>query len=64
MNRPPENRSRSLGRILAIPAALFALSLFGLIASLLGDGWPDVVFAMAAGSGIFALLWSLLRRRT
>jgi hypothetical protein len=59
----PARERRSLSRIFAIPVALFVVSLFGLIASLLFHGWPDIVFAIAAGSAVFALIWSAGKNR-
>lgn len=63
MTRHAPNRPRGAQRIFAVPAVLFVISLFGLVASLLSDGWPDVVLALLAGSGIAAIVWSLLQRR-
>jgi hypothetical protein len=49
--------------IFAVPAILFAISLTGLIMALLLNSRWDMVFAVAAGSGILSLAWSMCRRR-
>lgn len=55
-------QSRHGARIFAIPALLFAVSSLGLIAALLVEDWSDVLWALAAGSGLLALIWARLRR--
>lgn len=64
MSQPPTNRPRRPGQVFAVPAALFALSLFGLVASLLSEGWADVIFVLLAGSGLAAAFWTLSQRRS
>ncbi|KCZ90239.1 hypothetical protein [Hyphomonas jannaschiana] len=56
-------RQRGLAAMFAVPAALFAVSLTGLIAALLLDGGLDTLFALAAGSGILALAWAFFGKR-
>ena len=56
-------RPRSLRAIFAIPLALFGVSLFGLVASLLVEGPVDAFFALAGGCGIMAAGWALLSSR-
>lgn len=51
----------SLTRIFAVPAALFAISLAGLIVALLVEGWADAGAALAAASGLGGLAWTSLR---
>lgn len=55
-------RQRGLAAMFAVPAALFVISLTGLIAALLMDGGLETLFALAAGSGIPAMAWSVWRR--
>ena len=45
------------------PAAIAALSLFGLVAALLGDGVWDVVGAVTLASSVAATVWALATRR-
>lgn len=54
---------KSLGEILGVPAVLSVISLAGLVAALLVRGWPDIAFALAAGAGLFATGWVILRKR-
>ena len=46
-----------------MPAALFVVSLTGLVAALLLDGGLDTLFGLAAGSGILALAWAMFGKR-
>tara|TARA_R110002012_G_scaffold85699_1_gene213593 strand:- start:278 stop:475 length:198 start_codon:yes stop_codon:yes gene_type:complete len=55
-----ERDSRSLGRIFAIPAVIFATSLTGLLWALLVEGHQDWIAALFVGVSLFAIL---LRRR-
>ena len=45
------------------PLLIAALSLFGLVAALLGDGAWDVVGELALASSVAATLWALATRR-
>ena len=58
-------RARHLGltAIFAIPAAVAVLSLFGLIAALIGDGVWDGVGWLALGGSVGVLAWALIVRR-
>ncbi|WP_084396603.1 hypothetical protein [Henriciella aquimarina] len=44
----------------ALPLLLSVISLAGLIAALLIDGWPDALAALAAGAGLLGLGWALV----
>jgi hypothetical protein len=55
--------SLGLGAIFAIPAIVAALSLFGLVAALIGDGVWDVVGWLTLGVSIVVLVWALVARR-
>lgn len=55
-------KQRGLAAMFAVPAALFVVSLTGLISALLLDGGLDALFALAAGSGILALAWTIFRK--
>ncbi len=52
-----------LGAIFAIPAIVAVLSLFGLVAALIGDGVWDVIGWMTLGVSIAVLAWALVARR-
>lgn len=56
-------RRQGLRAIFALPLALFAVSLFGLVAALLVEGPVDALFALAAGCGLMAALGALSARR-
>lgn len=53
----------TLWQVFRAPAAIAALSLFGLVAALLGDGAWDVVGALTLASSVAATLWTLATRR-
>ncbi|KCZ46674.1 MULTISPECIES: hypothetical protein [unclassified Hyphomonas] len=65
MTRRGSNRERPRGLavMFAVPAALFVVSLTGLVAALLKDGGLDTLFALAAGAGILALAWAIFWKR-
>jgi hypothetical protein len=48
----PQNHSRSLRQIFAIPGALGLLSAMGLITALAGDGLLDVLSWLALGAPV------------
>jgi energy-converting hydrogenase Eha subunit A len=56
-------RHLSLTAIFAIPTALAALSLTGLVAALIGDGVWDLVGCLALGASAGVLVWALVARR-
>ncbi len=58
-------KSRDLGlkAIFAVPAAVAALSLFGLIAALIGDGVWDGIGWLTLGVSPVVLAWALIARR-
>ncbi len=53
----------SLMAIFAVPAVVAVLSLFGLVAALIGDGVWDVVGGLTLGVSIGVLVWALIARR-
>jgi hypothetical protein len=50
--------------ILAVPLALGAISLIGLVVGLLGDGLLDLASWLALGVPAAAIIWALASRRT
>jgi hypothetical protein len=52
-----------LRAIFAIPLVVAVLSLFGLIAALVGDGVWNVVGWIALGASVAVLAWALVARR-
>lgn len=59
--RPPVRHS--LAAVFAIPAAVAVLSLFGLVAALIGDGVWDVAGWITLGVSLTVLVWALIARR-
>ncbi|MEW5688384.1 MAG: hypothetical protein AB1942_25990 [Pseudomonadota bacterium] len=57
MRRPPQ-----LVRIFGVPALIAALSLFGLIAALIGDGPWDAAGWLGVFAPFAALVWTSQRR--
>ena len=55
--------SRRWPAIFAMPIALAALTLLGLVSALLGDGWRDVLSWAALGTPLAVLAWAWCRRR-
>lgn len=53
----------TLWQVFRVPAAIAALSLFGLVAALLGDGVWDVVGALTLASSVATTVWALATRR-
>jgi hypothetical protein len=53
----------TLWQVFRAPAFIAALSLFGLVAALLGDGTWDVVGAATLASSVAATIWALAARR-
>ncbi len=53
----------TLWQVFRAPAVIAALSLFGLVAALLGDGVWDVVGAVTLASSVAATIWALATRR-
>ena len=54
---------RSLGAVFAMPAAIAATSLFGLIIALTGDGLRDLLAWATLAIPIAAFAWAHARRR-
>jgi hypothetical protein len=50
--------------VLAVPLALGAISLVGLVVGLLGDGLLDIASWLALGVPVAAIIWALASRRT
>lgn len=53
----------TLWQVFSVPAAIAALSLFGLVIALLGDGIWDVVGALTLGVSVIVTAWALVARR-
>jgi len=53
----------TLWQVFRAPAFIAALSLFGLVAALLGDGAWDVVGEAALASSVAATIWALATGR-
>jgi len=49
--------------VFAVPVVVAVLSLFGLIAALIGDGMWDAVGGIALGVSVAVLAWALIARR-
>jgi hypothetical protein len=54
---------RTLGQIFAAPIVVGALSIVGLLAALIGDGWWDVVSWLSLTLPILLYLFFVVRRR-
>lgn len=48
----------------AIPAAIAAATLAGLIVALTGDGWADTIAAAVLAIPLLATLWAVTARRS
>lgn len=53
----------TLWQVFRAPIAIAVLSLFGLVAALLGDGLWDAAGAVALASSVAAAVWTLATRR-
>lgn len=53
----------TLWQVFRAPILIAALSLFGLVAALLGDGAWDAIGEAALASSVAATLWALVTRR-
>lgn len=64
MSAPPKQRGerRSLSAIFAIPAAIAAISLFGLVSALTGDGVRNILSWIGLGVPVLVALWAWRRR--
>lgn len=60
--KPPKRAPAPLLKIFAIPALLAALSMFGLIAALLGNNLYDVLAWIALAIPLFVIVAMMLRR--
>ena len=56
-------RAMGLRSIFAAPLAIAALSLFGLVAALIGDGMWDTVGALALAAPVVITAWAYTRSR-
>ena len=56
-------RKASIGRIFAVPAALFVIGLTGLVWALLVDGPQDILVGPAVATSLGVLIWALVRKR-
>jgi hypothetical protein len=54
---------RTLGQIFAAPIVVGALSIVGLLAALIGDGWWDVVSWLSLTLPILLYLFFIVRRK-
>lgn len=52
-----------LRAIFAVPAVVAVLSLFGLVAALIGDGVWDAAGWLTLGVSVVVLVWALVARR-
>jgi hypothetical protein len=50
--------------IFALPLAIAALSLVGLVAALTGDGWRDVLSWAGLAAPILTVCWAMSARRS
>lgn len=53
----------TLWQVFRAPVVIAALSLFGLVAALLGDGLWDWIGALTLASSVAATIWALAARR-
>lgn len=53
----------TLWQVFSIPAAIAALSLFGLVVALLGDGPWNRIGALTLGAPVIVTVWALAARR-
>lgn len=53
----------NLRTIFVVPAVVAVLSLFGLVAALIGDGLWDAAGWLTLGVSIGVLIWALIARR-
>ena len=63
MSGPLQRRQLPLRAIFAVPAAVAALSLVGLVVALTGDGLRDAVSWAALAAPVAVTLWAVSRRR-
>lgn len=55
-------RHHSTGRIFAIPAIIAVITLAGLVAALLGDGWQDILSWVGLSIPVITALHFAFRR--
>jgi len=63
MTERSRNTAHSLAQIFAIPLALAALSIIGLISALTGDGLRDILSWIGLAAPVLVTLWALRARR-
>lgn len=56
--------SQSLGAIFALPLAIAALSVIGLVSALTGDGWRDALSWAGLAPPVLAVAWAMKARRS
>jgi hypothetical protein len=61
--RAKHSRNRSPGKILAIPAAIAAVSIVGLVSALAGDGLSDILSWVALAIPVATIVWAIRKRR-
>lgn len=61
--KPPTRPTNSVVKIFAIPLVLAALSLFGLISALLGNGLYDILAWLTLAAPTVVILACVLRQR-
>jgi hypothetical protein len=55
---------RTLGQIFAAPIMIGALSIVGLLAALIGDGWWDAVSWLSLALPVLLYLFFVVRRKS
>lgn len=59
-----KRRPQPLGTIFALPLALAALSIVGLVSALTGDGWRDALSWLGLAAPVAATWWAMQARRS
>ncbi|BFM22485.1 hypothetical protein R50076_35340 [Gilvimarinus japonicus] len=54
---------RNLFEIYQAPLVIFTLTLFGLIATLITEGWVDIVGVIATASSLLIIIWIFINPR-
>ena len=60
--KPAPRPDSGRGRIFAVPAVIAALTLFGLVAGLAGEGAADLASWIALGACLAVLGWATAKR--
>lgn len=64
MTTQVNNRARSIWAVFAVPLAIGAMSLIGLVSALAGDGPADWLSWATLVVPVVAVVWAMRRRRT